>query len=46
MTLKFIENASNLISYTALSSDIALNKIAGAVLTGRLIYLTDLEQPR
>ena len=41
MTLQFITNESGVINYLALSTDIVANKITGAVLVGRLIYLTD-----
>jgi hypothetical protein len=41
MTLQFISNESGSINYLALSTDIALNKITGAVLVGRLVFLTD-----
>jgi hypothetical protein len=41
MALQFITNESGFINYLALSTDIASSKIPGAVLVGRLVFLTD-----
>lgn len=41
MALQFITNESGFINYLALSTDIVSSKITGAVLVGRLVYLTD-----
>jgi hypothetical protein len=41
MALQFISNESGFINYMALSTDIASSKIPGAVLIGRLVFLTD-----
>lgn len=41
MALQFITNESGFINYLALSTDVVSSKITGAVLVGRLVYLTD-----